>query len=73
MGVTTAVGIAVGVAAAAAVMFVVIEVRQVRSVPPAFPVPLHWLTLVKIAGLTTEAELTAQSAVEPPPVTEPLH
>lgn len=64
---------AVAVGLAAAVIVVVIEARQVSSVPPAFPVPLHWLTLVGIAALTVEPPPTEQLAVEPPPVTDPLH
>jgi hypothetical protein len=51
----------------------VIEARQVSTVPPALPVPLHWLTRIVIAGATVEPEPTAQSAVPPPPFADPLH
>jgi hypothetical protein len=54
------------------VMFVRIVVRQVSRTPPPLPVPLHWLTRIGISGLTCEAP-TLQTAVDPPPVTEPLH
>lgn len=56
-----------------AVMFVLMVVRQVTSVPPALPVPLHWLTLIGIARLTRDPVPTLQRTVEPPPVADPLH
>ena len=67
-----AVGLGVGVEVAAAVMMVVMPVRHVSRVPPALPVPLHWLISTGIAALTVNAG-TVQAAVDPPPVTEPLH
>ena len=48
-------------------------VRHVTTDPPGFPVPLHWLTVIGIAGLTVEAVPTAQAIVPPPPLAEPLH
>ena len=60
-----------------ALMLVVKLAEQVSSVPPLFPVPLHWLTVTGAAKLTSDptvdAEATEQTAVEPPPVAEPLH
>jgi hypothetical protein len=56
-----------------AVIRVVMLVEHVSSVPPLFPVPLHWLTRTGIAGLIRDADATVHLAVEPPPVTEPLH
>ena len=56
-----------------AVMLLVMLTEHVNRVPPLLPVPLHWLTLTGIAGLTLDAGATEQTAVEPPPVTEPLH
>jgi len=41
--------------------------------PPGFPVPLHWLILIGIAGLIRDEVATLQSAVAPPPFAEPLH
>ena len=38
-----------------------------------FPVPLHWLIRTGTAGLTVDAVPTVQAAVEPTPVTDPLH
>jgi hypothetical protein len=73
-GVPAEVVVAVGVAVAlAAVMFVVRVVRHVTTVPPTLPLPLHWLMLIGIAGLTVEAVPTVQATPEPPPVAEPLH
>lgn len=65
--------VAVGLGLATARRLVLMLDRQVSRVPPAFPVPLHWLIRTGTAGLTLDAEPTAQSAVEPPPVTDPLH
>jgi len=45
-------------------------VRQVSKVPPLFPLPLHWLTRIGIAGRTLDAVPTVQAAVEPPPFAE---
>ena len=69
----TGVEVAVGVGVATARRLVVMLDRQVNRVPPLFPVPLHWLIRTGIAGLTVDAVPTVQAAVEPPPVTEPLH
>ena len=55
------------------VMLLVMLAEHVSKVPPALPVPLHWLTLTASAGLTLDEVATEQTAVEPPPVTEPLH
>jgi len=41
--------------------------------PPGFPVPLHWLTLIGIAGLILDCVPTEQATVAPPPFAEPLH
>jgi hypothetical protein len=54
-------------------MLVSTETSHVSNVPPAMPELLHWLILIGMAGLTVDAVATAQSAVEPPPVTESLH
>jgi hypothetical protein len=54
-------------------MCVVMLVRQVSTDPPGLPVPLHWLTVIGIAALIRESELTAQFTVPPPPLPEPLH
>ncbi len=48
-------------------------VRHRTMLPPGFPVPLHWLTLIGMAGLIRDAVATRQSAVAPPPLAEPLH
>lgn len=64
---------AAGTAAAAAVMLVMRLVRHVTTVPPGLPVPLHWLTVIGIAGRTVEAVPTVQATVPPPPFPEPLH
>lgn len=55
------------------VMLLVMLAEHVSRVPPALPVPLHWLTRTGIAGLILDAGATEQTAAEPPPVTEPLH
>ena len=53
-------------------MLVVMEVRHVTMLPPGFPVPLHWLTLIGRAGLIVEGS-TVQRTVAPPPFADPLH
>jgi hypothetical protein len=60
-------------AAPDAVILVVMLVRQVTTLPPGFPVPLHWLTLIGMAALIVDAELTVQCTVPPPPLPDPLH
>jgi hypothetical protein len=69
-GVALADGVGV---AAAAVIVVLIDVRQVSTAPPALPVPLHWLTEIGMTGLTVDAGSTEQLTVPPPPFAEPLH
>ena len=54
-------------------MLLVMLVRHVTTLPPGFPVPLHWLTVIGIAGLTLDATPTEQATVAPPPFAEPLH
>jgi hypothetical protein len=49
------------------------SVRQVTTLPPGLPVPLHWFTVIGIAGLIRERELTVQATVPPPPLPDPLH
>ena len=66
------VGLALGVGRAA-VMLVVSVVRQVTTLPPGLPVPLHWLTVIGIARLILDAVPTEQATVAPPPFAEPLH
>lgn len=65
--------VGVGVGLTAGVMLVVMLLRHVTTLPPGFPVPLHWLMLSGIAGLIKEPEATVQSTVPPPPLPEPLH
>ena len=64
--------VAVGLGTAA-VMFVTILVSHVTTLPPGFPVPLHWLTVMGMAGLILDVEPTVQRTVPPPPLPEPLH
>jgi hypothetical protein len=54
-------------------MWVVMAVSHFTTVPPLLPVPLHWLTVIGIAGLIVESEVTVQFTVPPPPLAEPLH
>ena len=61
------------VVTAAGVMVVRMRTKQVTTLPPAFPVPLHWFTVTGTAGLTTDSGATVQCTVPPPPVAEPLH
>jgi hypothetical protein len=71
VGVALLVGVAV---TGAAVIVVVMRAEHARRVPPALPVPLHWVTVIgTAAGLIREAASTVQAAVEPPPVADPLH
>jgi hypothetical protein len=53
-------------------MLVVMAVRHVTTLPPGFPVPLHWLMLIGIAELTVDGS-TVQRTVPPPPLADPLH
>ncbi len=48
------------VVTAAGVMWVRIRTKQVTTLPPALPVPLHWLTVTGTAGLTTDSGATVQ-------------
>jgi len=61
-----------GLGLTAAVMFVVIRVVQVTTLPPGLAVPLHWLTVTGIAALIVDGS-TVQCTVPPPPLPEPLH
>jgi hypothetical protein len=54
-------------------MWVVMLVWQVTTLPPGFPVPLHWFTLIGMARLIVDPEFTVQLTVPPPPFPEPLH
>ena len=54
-------------------MLVVRVVLHRTMLPPGFPVPLHWFTLIGIAALIRDEVATRQSAVAPPPFAEPLH
>lgn len=73
VGTTLELTVADGGAVAAAVMLVMMLVRQVTMLPPGLPVPLHWLTVIGMAGLTRDDVVTAQSMVAPPPLADPLH
>ena len=65
-------GVGVGEGDGAGVMLVVILVEHVTTLPPGFPVPLHWLMLIGSAGLIVEGS-TVQRMVPPPPFADPLH
>lgn len=73
LGVALVEGVALGTGTTAAVMTLVTLAEQVKSVPPALPVLLHWLIVIGIEAVTVDGVATEQTAVEPPPVAEPLH
>jgi hypothetical protein len=47
------------------------DALHVTRVPPALPVPLHWLIRTAMAVLTEPPAV--QLTVEPPPLADPLH
>ena len=57
----------------AGVMTVVMDVEQVTVLAPALPVPLHWFTVIGIAGLIREAGTVQTTVAAAPPLPEPLH
>ncbi|MGZ4614945.1 MAG: hypothetical protein ACXV4A_05240 [Actinomycetes bacterium] len=61
------------VVALTVVMCVAMLVRHVTTLPPGFPVPLHWLIVIGIAGLTLDPDATVHATVPPPPFPDPLH
>jgi hypothetical protein len=76
VGVGVAVAVRVAVAAVGSVMLVTLVMMLALHVtpdPPTFPVPLHWLTVIGIAGLTLDLGSTVQCTVPPPPLPDPLH
>jgi len=76
VGVAVWVAVAVAVAAVGSVKLVVLVMMlawHITPDPPTFPVPLHWLTVIGIAGLTLDLGSTVQCTVPPPPLPDPLH